>query len=219
MSRCTSTTTQLQERGLQRLQDPSLAFVIGIDEVGYGAWAGPVVVCAAVAPAQWSHPEVKDSKLVSPVNREALTRNLLIPPIIPFHCILSYSNTEIDERGVGKARDSLALRAARRCLEKYPGSIVAMDGNVRPAGMPDKFVCMPKADNLVPAVSAASIIAKVYRDELMRVLALEFPGYDFEHNVGYRSDKHVDGLNTLGVSAVHRQSYSNIRQLLDRESK
>jgi len=221
----TLTSRQLQEQGLRKLQDQHLDFVIGIDEVGYGAWAGPVVVCAAVAPARWSHPEVRDSKdygsdtRVARATRESLTRNLLIPPIIPYHLILSYSSMEIDEKGLSKARDSLALRAARRCAEKYPQSYVVMDGNTRPAGMPDRFICMPKADSLVPAVSAASILAKVYRDELMEVLALEYPGYDFENNVGYGTPKHQAGLVKHGVSLVHRRSYRNIRQFMERSAK
>jgi ribonuclease HII len=219
------TSLQLQERGLRKLQDPDIDFVIGIDEVGYGAWAGPVVVCAAVAPARWAHPEVRDSKdygsdvRVARAARESLVRNLLIPPIIPYHLILSYSSMEIDEKGLARARDSLALRAARRCSEKYPRAYVVMDGNTRPAGMPDRFICMPKADNLVPAVSAASIIAKVYRDELMEVLALEYPGYDFEHNSGYGSPKHSMGLVAHGVSPVHRKSYRNIQQMMNRSAK
>lgn len=219
------TSLELQQEGLRKLTEQHLDFVIGIDEVGYGAWAGPVVVCAAVAPARWSHPEVRDSKdygndtKVARAVRESLTRNLLIPPIIPYHLILSYSSMEIDEKGLSKARDSLALRAARRCSERYPSAYVVMDGNTRPAGMPDRFICMPKADSLVPAVSAASILAKVYRDELMAVLALEYPGYGFERNSGYGTPQHRAGLVRHGVSLVHRQSYRNIRQFMERSAK
>jgi ribonuclease HII len=221
------TSSELQERGLSKLQDPTLDFVIGVDEVGYGAWAGPVVVCAAVAPARWSHPEVRDSKdygsdpKVARATREALTRNLLIPPIIPYHVILSYSSQEIDELGVARARDLLAMRAVRRCVGRFlsANTCVVMDGNTRPAGMPDRFICMPKADNLVPAVSAASILAKVYRDELMEVLALEYPGYDFENNVGYGTPSHQQGLVKHGVTLVHRKSYRNISQLIERSAK
>lgn len=209
------TSEQLQERGLAYLARGDHEQVIGIDEVGYGAWAGPVVVCAAVVEHGWADSRVRDSKLVAPADRRALVRNVLVPPAVLYSVVVEHSNEVVDRMGVSTARDDLVVKAARQCLRKYPDAVVVMDGNQAPTGLPAVAICMPKADNLVSAVSAASIIAKVYRDNLMQnILAKTHPGYGFEQHVGYGTARHQEALERLGVSPIHRRSYQNIKKLL-----
>jgi ribonuclease HII len=213
----TPSTEQLQQQGLQKLRNPDLKYVIGIDEVGYGAWAGPLCVCAAVANAYWIDARVKDSKVVPPDTRKFLAKNVLVPPVIPCRSVLLYDSDKIDQLGVSKARDELMRVAAANCLQEYPGAIVVLDGNRLISGLPAGSICMPKADSLVLAVSAASIIAKYTRDVWMQdIAAKKYPGYDFEHNVGYGTAKHNAALLQLGVTPIHRKSYQNIKALLQK---
>lgn len=209
-------TELLQQQGLAYLAKGDHEQIIGIDEVGYGAWCGPCVVCAAVVEHGWTDSRVKDSKLVAPADRRYLVKHVLCPPVVLFSVVLEHSNEVIDRVGVAKARDDLVVRAATQCLANYPDAVVVMDGNQKPVGLPAVVLCMPKADNLVPAVSAASIIAKVYRDNLMVELAKQYPGYGMEVHCGYGTARHQEALERLGVSPIHRRSYQNIKRLLQK---
>lgn len=210
-------SAQLQAEGLRKLRDPTLRYVIGVDEVGYGAWAGPVVVCAAMVDVGWSHPEVTDSKNVKESVRERLVKEVLKPPAVRAYSIMEYSNVDIDRMGLAKARDTLVVAAVKYCLQKDPTAMVVMDGNQLPKGLPERAICFPKADTLVPAVSAASILAKVYRDNLMRRLHEEHPWYDFGSNVGYGTEMHEQGIREHGLCPLHRRSYRNIKQYAAKE--
>lgn len=211
------TSAQLQAEGLRKLRDPTLRYIIGVDEVGYGAWAGPVVVCAAMVEVGWSHPGVTDSKDVKESTRERLVRDVLKPPAVRAYSIMEHSNVAVDSMGLAKARDALVLAAVKYCLQKDATAMVVMDGNQLPRGLPGRALCFPKADALVPAVSAASILAKVYRDNLMRKLHEEYPWYDFGSNVGYGTEMHEQGIREHGICPIHRRSYRNIKQFAAKE--
>lgn len=210
------TTEQLQREGLRRLSEPDLRHIIGVDEVGYGSWAGPVVVCAAVVPVGIVDPRIRDSKKVtSPRVRAHLANFVLVPPLVVMERVEENSNEVIDYLGLVPARDALVVMAVRACLRRYPHALVVMDGNVLPAGLdPKRSLCFPKADNLVLAVSAASLIAKAYRDSLMQDMHQKYPQYGFDTNVGYGSRAHEEALREYGVCPIHRVSYRNIRQLV-----
>lgn len=210
------TTEQLQKEGLRRLSDPGLRHIIGIDEVGYGSWAGPVVVCAAVVPVGLVDSRIRDSKKVtSPRVRAYLANFVLVPPLVVMECVEENSNVAIDQFGLVPARDALVIKTARTCLRSYPNALVVMDGNVLPLGLSSRnSMCFPKADNLVLAVSAASLIAKAYRDSLMQDMHLKYPQYGFNTNVGYGSRVHEEALREYGVCPIHRISYRNIKQLV-----
>jgi ribonuclease HII len=217
MARTTLTTEQLQQQGLEKLRNSDLKYVIGVDEVGYGAWAGPVCVCAVVVRSDWVDKRVKDSKLLAPVVRKELVKSVLVPPTIPYECTLMYDSDKIDEMGVSKARDALMRLTVDACFKQFPEALVVLDGNRLLSGLPAGSLCMPKADDLVPAVSAASVIAKVTRDIWMcNIAAAKYPGYDFEHNVGYGTARHNAALVRLGVTPIHRKSYQNIKALLQK---
>ena len=108
----------------------------------------------------------------------------------------------------------------RSCVVHYPDSVIVVDGltTAQQIGgrstFDAKFISLPKADEKVPAVSAASIAAKVYRDDLMKKLADEYPGYDFLHNVGYGTPKHIRGIAKHGLCPIHRRSYKSIKKYL-----
>ena len=213
------TSAQLQDYGLGRLRDPSVRRIIGVDEVGYGAWAGPVVVCATIVDATWLDPRVKDSKVVTAAKREQLVRDVLRPPNVLAYYILEHDNRAIDAMGLARARDDLVVKAVGKCLKNDPTAQVVMDGNQLPPGLPPRTLCFPKADSLVTAVSAASILAKVHRDTLMQSMHEEYPWYDFSSNVGYGSKRHEEGIAEHGLCAIHRFSYRNIRQVLVKERR
>jgi len=216
-------TKELQRRGLDKLQRLGHKYIIGVDEVGYGSWAGPVVVCAALVRADWRNVRIKDSKkygsgMEGRARRESAAR-LLTPDVVLVPRLLQYDRDVIDKYGVNKARDMLVVQAVTYCLEKKPGTPVVMDGNQLPNELLGKAICFPKADSLVPAVSAASVMAKVYRDRLMEQMHELYPWYDFASNAGYGSQTHEEGILEHGLCPIHRRSYRNIKQFAARESQ
>lgn len=191
-------------------------FVCGSDECGYGSWAGPLVVCAAVAPRGWSDPRVQDSKKLTPALRERLYEGLTAFT----HCIIRVDSDEIDRRGVGEMLLEAHSRAiqgaldAHRALGHEQTPLVIIDGSRGVQGA----VALPKADALIPAVSAASIMGKVFHDRIMVELDRLHPGYGLTQNQGYGTAKHRQALDSLGVSPVHRKSYSPMSDMVRREA-
>lgn len=206
------TTQQLQTAGLAEIRKRGHQLIIGVDEVGYGCIAGPVTVCAAVAYADWNHPRVIDSKKLERPQHIQLVKEVLVPPAVAFHVIMNHESKTIDRMGVTRARDDLVELAIKACRLVYPNALAVMDGLTFPAGL-QNVLCMPKADNLVKAVSAASILAKADRDELMILAADDYPNYGFHTNVGYGTDHHMAALERFGPCPLHRFSYRNIKEV------
>lgn len=211
--------SEKQATVLIELQSVNAQYVIGIDEVGRGSWAGPLVVCGVVVRKGWGHPEVKDSKKFNGRNADASRRRVLhsiIEPNTVMKFIGKTSASEIDKKGLGRALDELNTEVIRALVVHYPDSVVVADGNQAPeceeAGI---VLCLPKADQLVPAVSAASIVAKVYRDARMVKHHEEWPGYDFYHNKGYHSPVHKAALELHGPCAQHRLSFRPVREIME----
>lgn len=185
-------------------------YLVGLDEVGTGAYAGPAFVCAAVVTRDWVPPKgLTDSKDMS-WTRKARVYGKLIETITDFR-LISIPSTYIDEHGLHKAwLDGVGL-ALSQLIKVYPQASIIIDGAER---HPDfRCTAMPKADKLVPVVSAASVIAKVNRDMLMIAMAKKYPGYEFEKNVGYGTRGHWNGLHRRGVTPIHRRSYRPIQRL------
>lgn len=184
--------------------------MIGIDEVGRGCWAGPLLVVAARQTA--SLPAgLADSKVVSKVRRAQLV------PEIAAACQIGegwVEPAEIDQLGLTAAM-CVAVERALDALQAQPDELIIMDGNYNycPASF-RQVQCMVNADADHPIVSAASIHAKVARDAHMAALAKSLPGYGFEKHVGYGTKAHLEALKELGVSTSHRRSYKPVQALL-----
>lgn len=178
--------------------------VIGVDEVGRGCLAGPLLVVAAKA-ASGLPPGLKDSKLLSKKQREKIL------DLLSICCEFGegwVSPAEIDRYGLAQAM-RLGSARALKSLVVDPSERIIMDGSVN--YLPKKYLrasVMIKADNLVPIVSAASIYAKVTRDKYMSQLAEKYPQYSFERHVGYGTKAHMLAIKQLGaLKYVHRQSF------------
>ncbi len=192
--------------------------IAGVDEVGRGAWAGPVVVCAAVT--DLSPPPIlrgrgertiglTDSKLLTEAHRESFAE--LLPGWLDGHALGASGPEEIDEVGMTEA----LRRAAVRALEALPvpPDIVILDGKHDFLRRPWRVRCEIKADQRSVTVAAASVLAKVHRDGLMTVLDEEFPGYGFAESAGYPSPVHQKGLEEYGPTPHHRMSWSYLDDL------
>ncbi|MEW1698933.1 ribonuclease HII [Streptomyces sp. NPDC093249] len=181
--------------------------VAGVDEVGRGAWAGPVTVCAAVTGLRRPPEGLTDSKLITPRRRTALAAEL--ERWVTAYALGDASPQEIDQLGM-----TAALRlAAVRALEGLPvrPDAVILDGKHDYLGGPWKVRTVIKGDQSCIAVAAASVIAKVRRDTVMAELGAgteEYAAYAFGANAGYPSPVHKAALEELGPTAQHRLSWS-----------
>ena len=197
--------------------------VVGIDEAGRGPWAGPVVAGAVVIKDHQLREELlnglDDSKKLTAKKREKLyqllfeeqAKGLLEIGIGEASC------EEIDELNILQAT-FLAMSRAVKQLPILP-QMALIDGNLTPK----KFDCPCRAivegDSRSLSISAASIVAKVYRDRKMAELALKYPGYGFEKNAGYGTKQHIEALEKQGVTEEHRKSYKPIQKILENIKK
>lgn len=195
--------------------------VIGVDEAGRGAWAGSVVVAAALLP-DLIRPEllaeIRDSKRISPRKREWLGGLLRWEAA---YATGRASAGEIDTLGLAQAVAQAAADAIHALLLDWresvkPPATVLLDGNrtnwarLEPLLAEtrfDQWYYMVRADSLVKVVAAASILAKTERDSSMRQAALCWPGYGFERHFGYGTPEHIAALELKGISQIHRRSY------------
>ncbi|MEW1837331.1 ribonuclease HII [Nonomuraea angiospora] len=189
------------------LSQPSTRTVAGVDEVGRGAWAGPVTVCAVVTDLSDPPSGLTDSKQVSAVRRAPLAEELATWAAgIGFG---EATHTEIDELGMTEA----LRRAARRALEALPvrPDAVILDGKHDYIGPPWPVRLEVKGDAASISVAAASVLAKVRRDAYMGTIGCE--EYGFADNAGYPSPLHQEALARLGPTAHHRLSWSYLDDL------
>lgn len=184
--------------------------IAGVDEVGRGPLAGPVVTAAVILPDKYSLAGLTDSKKLTPKRREALA------PDIQFQAIAwalgEASVKEIDELNILQAT-MLAMQRAVANLSIQPSQIL-VDGNRTPEfEVPARAVV--GGDGIEPCISAASIIAKVTRDKLMADYASKYPQYGFERNSGYPTKQHRDALVEYGITPIHRRSFAPVKALLN----
>ncbi|MEM1332902.1 MAG: ribonuclease HII [Actinomycetota bacterium] len=178
--------------------------VVGIDEVGRGSWAGPLMVGAAVVPVDSRVNGIRDSKLLSPREREALFDR--IAEWCVSWSVGSVSHEECDQLGMSAAQ-KLAARRAIESLDVRPDAAVT-DGKwdfVSPSV--DHVELAVKADLRCLSVATASVLAKVVRDRAMRSLAADFPHWSFDTNKGYPCPLHKAALQGYGPSAIHRRTW------------
>ena len=186
----------------RELWDEGHRVVVGMDEVGRGAWAGPITVGAAVLPQDRRVYKVRDSKMLTEVERERLFDR------VADWCVAwgvgHASQEECDGLGMSAAQ-RLAARRALEMLGAAPDKVL-LDGHWDFVGGGNTRRIV-KGDALCLSIVAASILAKVSRDRLMRAEAPHFPPYDFEFNKGYPCPRHKGALQALGPSAIHRRTW------------
>jgi len=189
--------------------------VVGVDEVGRGAWAGPVVAAAVLLPP--NRPDVsdvlcdvRDSKQLTPAGRLAV-----LPGILAAAAAVGVgltSSSYIDEHGIVPATYQAMLMALRN-LKQVPDHLL-IDGLWLPgATVPQRAI--PHGDVTVLSIAAASVVAKVYRDRLMMECDFSRPGYGFSHHKGYGTPEHQAALARLGPCPLHRRSFRPLRGLDD----
>ncbi len=176
----------------------------GCDEVGRGCLAGPVVAAAVILPKDCHHSGLKDSKQLTPRQRQVLS-DFIKQEALDW-AIGEASHEEVDQINLLNA-SYLAMHRAIAQLRLAP-ELLLIDGNRFQAYLSIPHQCIVKGDAKLAPIAAASILAKVYRDALMHQLAQAFPGYGWESNVGYPTPAHRQAIQQLGVTPYHRKTFS-----------
>lgn len=180
--------------------------IAGVDEVGRGPLAGPIVSCAVVLDLNVIDEElilwINDSKKLNERKREELA--FIIKEKALAYYIASRDSREIDERGIGVCNNEVFLEACNN-LKVKPDLVLSDGYTVKGIKIPNKSVI--KGDTKSACIAAASILAKVYRDNLMKEYAEKYPHYGFEENVGYGTTKHIEGIKEYGPTEIHRMSF------------
>ena len=175
----------------------------GCDEAGRGPLAGPVFAAAVILPKDFHHPLLNDSKKMTEKARETLR------PIIEREAIAwaveEVSAEEIDTINILNASIAGMQRAVRRLSVKP--EFLLIDGNRFKPFDDYKYQCIVKGDAKFTSIAAASVLAKTYRDEYMRTLALKHPEYGWERNMGYPTKEHIEAIRQHGYTAQHRKSF------------
>jgi ribonuclease HII len=192
----------------------SALLVAGVDEVGRGPLAGPVVAAAVVLDPDRPIAGLKDSKCLSPRRRRLLARHIRRQARAWSIALVDHS--EVDRINVLRA-SLLAMRLAVERLDLIPEQVL-VDGSQVPefgALFAATWVeAIVRGDQTVPSISAASILAKVFRDRLMCRWARKYPGYGFAEHKGYPTRSHLANLERLGPCLIHRQSFAPVRRVL-----
>lgn len=184
--------------------------IVGIDEAGRGSWAGPLVAAAVILPAI-TLVGTNDSKQLSKRQRETAFRLIQTQAVA---IGIGWVPAEIiDQEGLNQANAAAMTRALGQITIPY--SQVIIDGNVN--FLPDILNCQTiiKADQIVPCVSAASIVAKVLRDRYMQQISERYPNYEFARHVGYGTTRHRACLEKFGVCLLHRRSFKPVKLIAD----
>jgi ribonuclease HII len=188
------------ERGLW---DAGVRYVAGVDEVGRGPLAGPVVTACVIMPPEPLVEGVRDSKAVkSEAQREALYERILERAVA--YSVGVVENPVIDEVNILEATRRAFLQAIRE-LTPQPEHVLA--DHVHGLMLPCAHTMLKKGDALSYCVAAASIVAKVTRDRMMREFALEYPQYGFERHKGYCTRAHEEAIRAHGLCPLHRRSF------------
>ena len=186
--------------------------IAGVDEAGRGPCAGPLVIASVILkdPQSDSLSEIRDSKELTPAKRERLF-DVVIEQSLSYS-IIEVSVEEIDSLGLHKCNIE-GMRRAINALDIEP-EYVLTDGYAIP-GLVTPNLVVWKGDQVAISISAASILAKVYRDRIMIELDKNHPGYGLAEHKGYITKSHTDAIKELGVLPIHRKSFSNIAEIIN----
>jgi ribonuclease HII len=200
----------------KRCTEAGAILIAGIDEVGRGPLAGPVVAAVAVIDRTLAKRKllrlIDDSKKLTPDQREEAYAAILESGAVR-HAVGEASVEEIDAINILQAT-FLAMRRALQAMAEPP-DLVLIDGNRVPPELGCRAETIVGGDARSYSIAAASIIAKVTRDRYMRGLAASFPGYGWETNVGYARPEHMAALNRLGPTLHHRRTFAPVMRLLE----
>ena len=193
------------------INDINLGKHCGVDEVGRGAWSGPVVAAAVKLESSVNIEGLADSKTIGFCLRVKLYHKIIENSVVGVSFV---SRDIIDSDNILNASLSAMETAARKIVEK--DDKIYFDGNIIPKSFknsPNAFAII-KGDQKIANVAAASIVAKVSRDFFMNALNLSHPGYGWAKNVGYGVPSHLSGINKLGINTHHRRSFRPIHNML-----
>ena len=185
-----------------------MKIIAGVDEVGRGSLIGPVYAAAVILNKNINLKLLKDSKSVKKEKREILSKYIKKNSI---WAIAKASKNEIDKINILQA-SLLAMKRAIKKLNKKPSEIL-VDGNKTPSMNNYKMKAIVKGDKKIPAISAASIIAKVARDNFIISLSKKNKGYHWDKNFGYGTKKHLKALKKLGLTKHHRKTFSPVSKI------
>lgn len=187
---------------------PDIGDLAGVDEAGCAPLAGPVVVAAVILDPMQRINGLDDSKVLSAGTREKLYAR--ITARAQAWSVVAVDVEEIDRINIYHARMAGMVRALER-LARAP-TFALIDGNRLPRMLPCPARAVVDGDALAPSISAASIVAKVTRDRLMREMDARWPGYGFAQHKGYPTPEHIAALNRLGPCPEHRRSFAPVRE-------
>ena len=192
----------------QKYYSEGAQYIAGIDEVGRGPLAGPLVMAAVILPSQTFLPHLNDSKKLSAGRREALYPQILQAALEVVVTIVSPS--EIDRLNIYDATKK-GMEVTLQALQLKPQVALIDAMHLQVPGM--KIVPIIHGDALSVSIAAASVVAKVYRDALMVKLDEDFPAYGFAENKGYGSQRHMDALAACGATIWHRRSFEPVKSM------
>lgn len=180
--------------------------IAGVDEVGRGPFAGPIVAAAVILNLKCDNSDIilgiNDSKKLNRNLRNELSK--IIKEKAVSYSISEIDNHTIDKKGIGWSNNEV-FRLSCQSLSVKPDLVLSDGYPIRNFNMRNEFVV--KGDTKSASIACASIIAKVYRDNLMIEYAKKYPNYDFEHNVGYGTKEHIAAIKTYGITDIHRRSF------------
>lgn len=194
--------------------DRGFARIAGVDEVGRGPLAGPVVAAAVILNPDDIPDGLNDSKQLTARQRAALYDALLSRATVS---VAEASVTEIEQQNILRASHTAMLRALQTLAG--PADFALIDGNMVPRGLNLPCATLVKGDTRSLSIAAASIVAKVWRDRLMVDLAQQHPHYGWERNMGYPTPEHKAGLKSHGVTPHHRRTFRPIHNILWQDKK
>ncbi|MBM3330817.1 ribonuclease HII [candidate division WOR-3 bacterium] len=190
----------------------SSSLFCGVDEVGRGALAGPVVAAAVILPRHATIAGVDDSKKLTPLRRERLEPEIKLRSVA--WAVGAASHRFIEEQNIARA-SFRAMRLAVRRLRVQPELILADGWAIPDVGLPCHGIIHGDRSSL--SIACASIIAKVWRDRLMIRLSRNYPGYGLDRHKGYGTAAHLRALRELGVSPIHRRTFKPVAALVASE--
>jgi ribonuclease HII len=194
------------DRYERALREQGFARIAGVDEAGRGALAGPLVAAAVILPEGFDREGIDDSKLLTANQREVCFERIVAVAVV---AVCKAEPAAIDGRGLHRSNLALLRRAARR-LRPEPDYVLTDGFPVPRMGFPS--LSIKKGDAVTASVAAASIVAKVTRDRIMDRMHRRYPEFGFDHNRGYGTPDHLEALERLGPTPIHRLSFAGVGQ-------